>query len=106
MTTYLTLLQILKIPQAFVTNACGIFRIWRRLSVQQFEMMSQTQQVLFNVNVALVDPASYENARPLIKEVFDFFTLSMESMDASLARVHPFPVRKSKNFFEEGLAFS
>ena len=81
LTTYLTLLQILKIPQAFVTNACGIFRIWRRLSVQQFEMMSQTQQVLFNVNVALVDPASYENARPLIKEVFDFFTLSMESME-------------------------
>lgn len=55
----------------------------QRLSIQQFAMMSQAQQVLFNVNVALVDPASYENAKPLIKEVFEFFALSMESMDES-----------------------
>lgn len=67
-----------------LTHENGYLKVGgQRLSIQQFEMMSQAQQVLFNVNVALVDPASYENARPLIKEVFEFFALSMESMDAS-----------------------
>ena len=55
----------------------------QRLSYQQFEMLSQVHQVIFNVNVALIDPDSFENARPLIKEVLEFFQVSMQSQEKS-----------------------
>lgn len=55
----------------------------QRLSYQQFEMLSQVHQVIFNVNVALVDPNAHDNARPLIKEVLEFFQVSMQAQEKS-----------------------
>jgi hypothetical protein len=51
----------------------------QRLNYHQLALLSQAHQVLFNVSVALVDPNSHDNARPLIAQTVEFFRLSMES---------------------------
>lgn len=51
------------------------------LSYQQFAMLSQVQQLVFNVNVALADPKTYENVQPLIDEIAEFMKKSMAHQD-------------------------
>lgn len=53
----------------------------QKLSYQQFAMLAQVQQLVFNVNVALADPRTYENVQPLIDEIMDFFKKSMANQD-------------------------
>lgn len=51
------------------------------LSYQQFAMLSQVQQLIFNVNVALADPKTFENVQPLIDEIAEFMKKSMAHQD-------------------------
>lgn len=53
----------------------------QKLSYQQFAMLSQTQQLIFNVSVALSDSKTYESVQPLIDEISEFLKKSMSSQD-------------------------
>lgn len=53
----------------------------QKLSYQQFAMLSQTQQLIFNVNVALADSKTYESVQPLIGEISEFLKKSMAAKD-------------------------
>ncbi|MCH2534119.1 MAG: hypothetical protein MK008_06740 [Bdellovibrionales bacterium] len=53
----------------------------QKLSYQQFAMLSQTQQLIFNVNVALADSKTYESVQPLIDEILEFLRKSMAAKD-------------------------
>jgi len=60
----------------------GELRVGRhKITYQQLALMSQTQQLVFNVNVALADPKTYESVRPLIDEINEFFKKSMQNQD-------------------------
>lgn len=52
------------------------------VSYQQLAMLSQVQQLVYNVNVALVDPRTYQNVQPLIDEISEFLKKSMSGQDA------------------------
>jgi hypothetical protein len=60
----------------------GQFKVGsHKMSYQQFAMLAQTQQLIFNVNVALVDPKTYDSVKPLIEEIHEFFKKSMSQQD-------------------------
>ncbi len=74
-------LNITETPTEFAIEK-GYLKVGaQHLSYQQFAMLAQVQQLVFNVNVALVDPKSYENVRPLIEEITEFFKKSMKHQD-------------------------
>jgi len=54
----------------------------QKLSHPQIDILSKTQRVVFNVNAALVDPATYDNAKPLIEEIGHFFATTMKGQEA------------------------
>jgi len=54
----------------------------QKISHPQIDILSKTQRLVFNVNAALVDPSTYENARPLIDDIGTFFGASMEGQDS------------------------
>lgn len=54
----------------------------QRLTYQQMDMLSKVHQIIFNVNVALIDPGSYSNVTPLIEDILKYYELSMKSQDA------------------------
>ena len=47
------------------------------ISYAQMALVSRMSQVLFNVNVSLVDPESFERAKPLIDQILVFLKKSM-----------------------------
>lgn len=54
-----------------------------RVNYQQLSMLSYTQQIIFNVSVALADPNAYENALPLLQETLRYFEQSMKDTGKS-----------------------
>jgi len=53
----------------------------QKLSHPQLDILAKTQRVMFNVNAALVDPSTYDNAKPLIDEISEFFETSMKGQE-------------------------
>lgn len=53
----------------------------QKMSYQQLALLAQTQQLVYNVNVALADPKTYDNVRPLIEEINEFFKKSMVNQE-------------------------
>jgi hypothetical protein len=54
----------------------------QKLSHPQIDILSKTQRVMFNVNAALVDPSTYDNAKPLIDDIGTFFESAMKGQEA------------------------
>lgn len=75
-------LKMKELPKTFEISK-GYLQVGeQRLSYPQMQMLSQLNQIIFNVNVALLDPSTYENVRPLIAEILVFFEKAMKSQDA------------------------
>lgn len=53
----------------------------QKLNYQQFGMVSQSQQVLFNVAAALVDGEAFKSSKPLVADILEFFEKSMKTQD-------------------------
>ena len=74
-------LNIKEVPKEFLIKN-GTLRVGEsKLSYAQISMLAKVYQVVFNVNVALVDPSTYKNSRPLVNEIFEFFNVSVKSQD-------------------------
>ncbi len=50
-----------------------------KLTLDQLDVLSKSNQVILNTNIALVDPASQEGAVELIGEIHEFYQKSMKS---------------------------
>ena len=74
-------LKVQEIPENFQMEN-GFLKIGETLlSHSQFALISKMNQILFNVNVSLVDSATYERAKPLIEQMLGFLGKSMEVQD-------------------------
>ena len=52
------------------------------LSHEQLVLLSQTQQILFNTSVALVDPETRETGKDLVNQIHEFYNKAMEAQSA------------------------
>lgn len=75
-------LNVTERPTTFSISE-GFLKIGEQLlSYPQFDMLSKAHQILYNVNVALVDANAHKNAKPFVEEILRYFSLSMGSQEA------------------------